>query len=211
MGYEVWELGHRKGKEEVEMSDLIPIERIESKIFLIRGQKVMLDRDLAELYGVQTRDLNKAVARNSDRFPDDFMFQLTRVEFENLKFQFGTSSWGGTRKLPKVFTEQGVAMLSSVLKSERAIDVNIEIMRVFVRLREMMATHKELAFRLIELEERLEGHDEQIQNIFEAIRQLMTPPEPPRKKIGFEAKEAAAPYGKGKSGGARKEVCDGNF
>jgi hypothetical protein len=102
-------------------------------------------------------------------------------------------------------------MLSSVLKSERAIEVNIAIMRVFVRLREMMATHKELAFKLVELEERLEGHDEQIQSIFEAIRQLMTPPERPRRRIGFEAKEAAAPYAKGKGGGARKQICDGNL
>jgi len=109
------------------------------------------------------------------------------------------------------FTEQGVAMLSGVLKSKRAVRVNVEIMRVFVRLREMMATHKELAFKLIELEERLEGHDEQIQNIFEAIRQLMAPPDPPRKRIGSEAKEAPAPYGKGKGRGSRKQLCDGNL
>ena len=109
------------------------------------------------------------------------------------------------------FTEQGLAMLSSLLRTKRAIEVNIAIMRVFVRLREMMATHKELAFKLIELEELLEGHDEQIQNIFEAIRQLMTPTEPPKRRIGFEAKETAAPYGKGKSRGLPKQVCDGNI
>jgi len=120
------------------------------------------------------------------------------------------AQWGGTRYKPMAFTEQGVAMLSSILRTRRAIQVNIAIMRVFVRLREMMATHKELAFKLVELEERLEGHDEQIQNIFEAIRQLMTPPERERKKIGFQVNEPLARYGKGKSGGSRKQVCDGN-
>jgi len=191
----------------------IRVDRIEKAILLIRGQKVMLDRDLAELYAVETGALNRAVKRNIQRFPEDFMFQITDEEAERLRCQTGISKRGrgGRRYLPYVFTEQGVAMLSSVLNSERAIQVNIAIMRVFVRLREMMATHKELAFKLIELEERLEGHDEQIQNIFEAIRQLMTPPEPTRKKIGFEAKEAEAPYGKGKRGGARKQICDGNL
>jgi hypothetical protein len=191
----------------------IPVERIERSIFLIRGLKVMLDADLAELYGVKTKALKQAVRRNIERFPKDFMFELNPDEHSNLRSQIVTSSlaqWGGTRYKPMAFTEQGVAMLSSILRTKRGIQVNIAIMRVFVRLREMMATHKELAFKLIELEERLEGHDEQIQNIFEAIRQLMTPPEPARKKIGFEAKEAAAPYGKGKSGGSRKQICDGN-
>jgi len=163
----------------------IRVDRIEKAILLIRGQKVMLDRDLAELYAVETGALNRAVKRNIQRFPEDFMFQITDEEAERLRCQTGISKRGrgGRRYLPYVFTEQGVAMLSSVLNSERAIEVNIAIMRVFVRLREMMATHKELAFKLAELEERLEGHDEQIQNIFEAIRQLMTLPEPPRKKI----------------------------
>jgi hypothetical protein len=173
----------------------IPAERIEKAILLVRGQKVMLDRDLAVLYGVETRALNQAVKRNRDRFPDDFMFELTRDEIRNISQSVICSSTMKHAKNAYAFTEQGVAMLSSVLHSKRAVQVNIEIMRVFVRLREMMATHKELAFKLIELEERLEGHDEQIQNIFEAIRQLMTPPDPPRKRIGFEAKEAAAPYG----------------
>jgi hypothetical protein len=159
----------------------IPVERIEKAILLVRGQKVMLDRDLAELYGVETGALNRAVKRNIQRFPEDFMFQITDEEAERLRCQTGISNRGrgGRRYLPYVFTEQGVAMLSSVLNSERAIEVNIAIMRVFVRLREMMATHKELAFKLAELEERLEGHDEQIQNVFEAIRQLMTPPARP--------------------------------
>jgi len=176
----------------------IPVERIEKAILLVRGQKVMLDRDLAELYGVETGALNRAVKRNIQRFPEDFMFQITDEEAERLRCQTGISKRGrgGRRYLPYVFTEQGVAMLSSILNSERAIEVNIAIVRVFVRLREMMATHKELAFKLAELEERLEGHAEQIQNIFEAIRQLMTPPEPPKKKIGFEVKESAGRYGK---------------
>jgi hypothetical protein len=191
----------------------IPVERIEKAIFLIRGLKVMLDADLAELYGVKTKALKQAVRRNIERFPKDFMFELNPDEYSNLRSQIVTSSlaqWGGTRYKPMAFTEQGVAMLSSILRTKRAIQVNIAIMRVFVRLREMMATHKELAFKLIELEERLEGHDEQIQSIFEAIRQLMTPPERERKKIGF-VNEPAARYGKGKGGGARKQICDGNL
>jgi len=162
------------------------VERIEKAIFLIRGHKVMLDADLAELYGVKTKALKQAVRRNIERFPKDFMFELNDEENSNLRSQIVTSSlgqWGGTRYKPMAFTEQGVAMLSGILRTKRAIQVNIAIMRVFVRLREMMAAHKELSLKLVELEERLEGHDEQIQNIFEAIRQLMTPPERARKKI----------------------------
>lgn len=166
------------------MSTLVPAEHIERTILLIRGHKVILDRDLAKLYGVQTRDLNKAVNRNQDRFPSDFMIQLTRAEFNNLKFQFGTSSWGGTRKLPRAFTEQGVAMLSSVLRSRRAVQVNIEIMRTFVRLREMIASHKDLARRLNELEEK---YDTQFKVVFDAIRQLMEPQES-KRRIGFKAR-----------------------
>jgi len=116
------------------MSDLMPIERIEKKIMLIRGRKVLLDRDLAELYNVSTGNLNKAVTRNIERFPDDFMFRVSKKEFDDLIFQFGTSKWGGTRKLPRVFTEQGVAMLSGILKSQRAVKVNIAIMRAFVHI-----------------------------------------------------------------------------
>jgi len=172
-------------------TNIIPTETIESKILLIREQKVLLDKDLASLYGVATRDPNKAVTRNISRFPSDFMFQLTDSEFKNLKFQFGTSSWGGTRKKPFVFTEQGVAMLSSVLRSERAVQVNIEIMRAFVKLREIISTHKELAQKLKELEYKIESHDEQITAIFDAINQLLTPSPPPARKIGFEVKEKA--------------------
>lgn len=161
---------------------LVPVETIEQKILLIRGQKVMLDRDLAVLYGVATRDLNKAVNRNLTRFPNDFMVQLTRIEFENLKFHFGTSSWGGTRKLPKAFTEQGVAMLSSVLNSERAVQVNIAIMRAFVKLREIIVSNKDLARKLNELEKK---YDTQFRIVFDAIRELMKPPERKHRKIGF--------------------------
>ncbi|MEW6571541.1 MAG: ORF6N domain-containing protein [Nitrospirota bacterium] len=170
------------------MKALIPVEMIERKILMIRGKKVMLDSDLAELYGVPTRRLNEQVRRNISRFPDDFMFQLTSEESENLRSQFATSSsgHGGRRYLPYVFTEQGVAMLSSVLNSERAIQVNIAIMRAFVKLREMIASHKDLVKRLDELEKE---YDEQFRVVFDAIRELMTPPEPKRKKIGFRREE----------------------
>lgn len=183
------------------VKQVIPVEVIENKILLIRGQKVILDKDLALLYNVATRDLNKAVSRNISRFPSDFMFQLNKMEFSNLKFQFGTSSlpdgkagWGGTRKLPYAFTEQGVAMLSSVLRSERAVQVNIFIMRAFVKLREILSTHKELAQKLKELELRIDSHDEQITSIIEAINQLLTPPPEPKRKIGFEVKEKKVLY-----------------
>ena len=165
------------------MNEAIPQEIIEQKIFLIRGQKVMLDRDLALLYDVETKILNKAVRRNIERFPSDFMFQLTRDEFDNLKFQFGTSSWGGTRKLPLVFTENGVAMLSTVLKSKRAIQVNIQIMRTFTKIRKMLASNAQLARKLKALEKK---YDEQFAVVFEAIRQLMVPPEKKQRKIGFK-------------------------
>jgi len=162
----------------------IAVEVVATKILLVRGRKVMLDRDLASLYGVGTRDLNKAVKRNLQRFPKDFMFQLTKQETENLMFQFGTSSWGGLRKLPYVFTEQGVAMLSSVLKSKRAIWVNIAIMRAFVKLREILLTHKELAEKLEELERKYQLHETDIQVIFEAIKKLLEPPpEPPKPRF----------------------------
>ena len=166
------------------MDPVIPLEHIERRILLLRGHKVILDADLADLYGVATRDLNKAVTRNLDRFPDDFMIQLTQSEFKNLKFQFGTSSWGGTRKLPKAFTEQGVAMLSSVLRSKRAVQVNIEIVRAFVRLRRLLASHKDLARKLAGLERK---YDAQFKVVFDAIRELMTPVPPKPRRIGFRA------------------------
>jgi hypothetical protein len=175
----------------------VSVAGIEKAIFMIRGQKVMLDSDLAMLYGVTTKRLNEQVRRNATRFPADFMFQLDEKETSALRSQFATSkkSRGGRRYLPYVFTEQGVAMLSSVLHSERAIQVNIAIMRVFVELRGMLSAHRELAAKLELLENRIERHDEQIHAIFEAIRQLMTPPASPTKKIGFELKEPKAEYG----------------
>ena len=168
----------------------IPAERIERSILVLRGHKVLLDADLAKLYGVETKVLLQALKRNPDRFPKDFMFQLTDQEFRDLRSQFVTSSWGGRRYAPYVFTEQGVAMLSSVLNSARAIAVNIEIMRAFVRLREIIASNKELARRLDELEARIERklstHDQAIAGILDAIRALMHSPEPTKKRrIGF--------------------------
>jgi len=163
---------------------VIPVERIERAILLIRNQKVMLDADLAALYEVETRVLVQAVKRNLERFPEDFMFQLTQKEFAILRSRSVTSSdWGGRRYPPYVFTEQGVAMLSSVLRSSRAIQVNIEIMRAFIRLRKMLASHTELARRLDALEKK---YDAQFKDVFEAIRQLMAPPEPKRRPIGFK-------------------------
>jgi len=160
------------------MKAVIPDEMIEKKILLIRGEKVMLDADLAELYGVETKMLVRAVKRNIDRFPSDFMIQLNKEQFENLRFQFGTSSrWGGRR-----------------LNSERAIQVNIAIIRVFVKFREILSTHKELAHKLAELERKIERHDEEIKIVFDAIRQLMTQPEPKEKKIGFRVRERGARY-----------------
>jgi ORF6N domain-containing protein len=175
---------------------LVPTELIQGKIIVIREEKIIIDRDLAELYGVETKQLKRAVRRNLDRFPSDFMFELTREEYNSLRSQFGTSSWGGARYLPMAFTEQGVAMLSSVLNSKRAIEMNIAIMRAFVELRRTSSSYKQIALKLREIETRLEDHDESIDAIFEAIRQLMTPPEPRKKKIGFEVKESKGRYGK---------------
>ena len=160
----------------------LPVEVIEKKILLLRGQKVMLDRDLAELYGVETKNLNKAVTRNIERFPDDFMFQLTEDELSDLKFHFGTSSWGGTRKRPRAFTQEGIAMRSGILRSERAVKVNIAIMRAFVKLREMLASNKELARKLEEMEHK---YDEQFKVVFDAIRALMPSSDKPKRDIGF--------------------------
>ena len=168
---------------------MIPDELVMTRIYLIRGQKVMLDKDLAELYGVETKVLNQAIKRNANRFPEDFMFQLTWTEFENLKSQIVTSSWGGVRKLPNAFTEQGVAMLSSVLKSETAIRVNIQIIRVFTRMREMIMTHKDILLQLEKIEKKLTGHDEDLALVFKYLKQLLNPPQPPRQKIGFKRKD----------------------
>jgi hypothetical protein len=171
---------------------LVPRERIERSILLIRGQKVMLSTDLAELYQVEPRVLVQAVKRNIARFPEDFMFQLTEEEFSNLKSQIVISSWGGLRRArPYAFTEQGVAMLSSVLRSKRAIQVNIEIMRAFVRLRRMLASHADMARKLEALEKKYDAH---FKIVFDAIRQLMRPSEPKKRPIGFLVEEAKVPY-----------------
>ncbi len=159
------------------------IQRVETKILMLRGQKVLLSTDLAELYGVLPKALVQAVKRNAERFPSDFMFQLTDDEFANLKSHTVTSSWGGRRRAtPYAFTEQGVAMLSTVLRSRRAVLVNIEIMRTFVRLRQLMAGNADLARKLAELEGR---YDRQFKVVFDAIRELMQPPTKPRRPIGF--------------------------
>jgi len=166
----------------------IPFAAIESRIHLIRGAKVMLDADLAQLYGVTTGNLNKSLQRNQERFPADFIFQLTPNEFENLIFQSGISSrHGGRRHLPYAFTQEGIAMLSSVLRSPRAIAVNVEIMRAFIRMRGMLVSVDELARKLEALERKALAHDEDLEEIFTALRELMTPPEKPRRQIGFHA------------------------
>ena len=168
------------------MSTLVPVEVIEKHILVLRNQKVILDKDLSQLYGVPTKVLIQAVKRSLKRFPPDFMFQLNGDEFEILRSQIVTSSWGGRRYFPYAFTEQGIAMLSSVLNSERAIAVNIEIMRAFVRLREMVASHKELAKKLQELEKK---YDAQFKVVFDAIHTLLEPPKKPKRRIGFETGE----------------------
>jgi chromosome condensin MukBEF ATPase and DNA-binding subunit MukB len=172
----------------------VPMERIQNVIYLIRGQKVMLDRDLAALYEVPTKVLKQAVKRHADRFPDDFMFVLERKEFMNWRSQFVTSNADriGLRHAPMAFTEQGVAMLSSALNSSRAIQVNIAVMRAFVQLRAILSTHADLARKLEELEKK---YDTQFRAVFDAIRQLMTPTNQPRKRIGFHVREKSAIYG----------------
>jgi hypothetical protein len=168
-------------------TSIVPVEGIESRIFFVRGHRVMLSTDLAVLYRVEARALVQAVKRNRDRFPADFMFQLTAGEFRNLKSQIVTSSWGGLRRAsPYAFTEQGVAMLSSVLRSRRAVRVNIEIMRAFVRLRYILTSHADLARKLDALEKK---YDAQFKAVFVAIRELMTPEPAERRRIGFAPQE----------------------
>jgi len=166
-------------------TELVALEQVERVILILRGHKVLLDRDLSALYGVTTSNLNKAVDRNIERFPEDFMLQLTQEEYQNLIFHFGTSSWGGTRKPPRAFTEQGVAMLSSVLRSPRAVQVNIEIMRAFVRLRQMLLANAELARKLAALEKKC---DARYRSVVEAIHELGRPPALPKRPIGFAKK-----------------------
>jgi phage regulator Rha-like protein len=171
----------------------IPDEIIERRIYLIRGHKVMLSPDLADLYEVETRALVQAVKRNRDRFPNDFMFQLSAKEYANLKSQFVISSWGGARRAtPYAFTEHGVAMLSSVLRSKRAVQMNILIIRAFIKLREMLATHKDLLQTIEEIRRKQEEQGEQITAIMETINQILAPePVPPKRRIGFQGSEDA--------------------
>ena len=171
-----------------ELQALVIEQKILNRIYVIRGQKVMIDEDLAEMYSVETRRLNEQVKRNIKRFPKDFMFALTQKEFENLKSQNATSSWGGRRKLPNAFTEQGVAMLSSILNSDTAIEVNIRIIRVFTRLREYALTHKEILLQLAKLEKEVKGNSKDIENIFTVLKELLAKDAKPsaRNKIGFK-------------------------
>lgn len=167
---------------------MIPDELVMNKIYFIRGQKVMLDRDLAELYQVETKRLKEAVRRNIDRFPDDFMFEMSFEELENWRSQFASSNSDkrGLRHPPFCFTEQGVAMLSGVLNSETAIRVSIQIIRVFTKMREMLLTHKDILLQLEKMEKKLTGHDEDIHLIFKYLKRLLDPPQPPRRQIGFK-------------------------
>jgi phage regulator Rha-like protein len=168
-------------------------ERVINKIYLIRDKKVMLDFDLAEMYSVETKQLKRQVKRNPERFPKDFMFELTKKEFENLRSQIGTSSWGGTRYAPMAFTEQGVAMLSSVLSSATAIEMNVQIVRVFSKMRELLLTNKDILLKMEQVEKKImqqdgkmKQYDKDIQLIFEALKKLLNPPQEPRKRIGFK-------------------------
>lgn len=174
--------------EEKNENIMLPDELISNKIYFIRGTKVMLDRDLAELYGVLTGNLNKAVKRNIKRFPEDFMFQLTKEEFDNLIFQFGTSSWGGTRSLPYAFTEQGVAMLSGILNSDRAINVNIQIMRIFTKIREALTDSLSMKLDIEEIKKKLASQDKNIELVFNYLDELMEKQEKPeqRRQIGYK-------------------------
>jgi len=167
------------------MSEIIDSDSILNKIYVIRGMKVMLDKDLAELYGVETKRLKEQVRRNLGRFPDDFMFELIRAEINNLRSHIATSSWGGTRYASMAFTEQGVAMLSSVLYSERAIQVDIQIMRAFTQLRKMVSTHEDLRKKIEDMEKR---YDVQFKVVFDAIKKLITEDKRVKKKIGFNSK-----------------------
>ena len=168
---------------------IVPDEVVMNKIYLIRETKVMLDNDLADLYDVETRVLKQAVRRNIKRFPEDFMFELTKEEFDHLRSQNVTSSWGGARYTPMAFTEQGVAMLSSVLKSDRAIQVNIQIIRIFTRLREMLLTHKDLLNKMHELEAKVSNQSKSIKQIFAYLKELIKEQDQPREPIGFKTKK----------------------
>ncbi len=173
-------------KSIITLSTVLPDESIISKIYFIRGQKVMLDTDLALLYQVENKQLKRQVRRNIDRFPDDFMFELTSSEFENLRSQFGTTSWGGSRYMPMAFTEQGVSMLSGVLNSPVAIQVHIQIIRIFTRMRELLMTNKDIFLKLEKMEKDVKENKQDIAMIFKALKQLLEQPKPKRRVIGFK-------------------------
>jgi len=179
----------RKLKSKSPRQTVVPAGLIDRRIYQIRDRRVMLDSDLADLYRVPTKAFNQAVQRNPDRFPEDFMFQLTQEESENLRSQSVTSSWGGRRYLPLAFTEHGVAMLSSVLRSKRAVQMNILIVRAFIRMRDMLATHKALATRIQKLEAAQQRHASVINILAEEIEEMKRLPEPPKRRIGFKASE----------------------
>jgi len=175
-------------KKTIEKSTLLADEVIMNKIYMVRGQKVMIDRDLAKQYGVETKILKQAVRRNKKRFPDDFMFEMSKAELENWRSQIVTSNFGdkmGLRYTPFCFTEQGVTMLACILNSARAVTINIQIIRIFTKLREMIITHKDILLKLDKLEKKVTNHDENIQMIFEALKQLLNPPQEPKRRIGF--------------------------
>ncbi len=190
----------QKAKSEPEAMQLLPLEAITQQIIVLREQKVLIDSDLAALYGVETRRLNEQVRRNQARFPKDFIFELTAEEFANLKSQFATSSWGGRRKLPLAFTEHGAIMAATVLNTPRAIEVSVYVVRAFIKLRELVGSHREMAKRLDELEQKTEAlamsHDtfsrntrSRLKQVFDTLRELTTPPAPPKKPMGFIAPE----------------------
>jgi len=195
---------------------MLPVQLISERILTIRGKKVILASDLAEVYGVATKALNQAVKRNAAKFPADFAFQLTREEAKaasRLRSQFVTLKRGQHIKyLPHAFTEHGAIMAATILNSPEAIQMSVFVVRAFIKMREALISRSELERRLLRIENVLLAHDESIRELYGQIRPLLLPPpEPPRKRIGFEAKEAAAPYGKGRSGGMRRQVCDGNI
>lgn len=173
----------------IERKSNLTDEAIINKIYIIREQKVMLDKDLAEMYGIEVRVLNQSVKRNIDRFPGDFMFTLTQAEFQNLKSQFVTSSWGGSRKLPTAFTEQGVAMLSGVLNSAVAVQVHIQIIRIFTKMKELLLTNKDILLKLEKMEKDVKENKEDIAMIFQALKRLLNPAQQKRKLIGFNRKD----------------------
>ena len=188
-------------------TSLVPVEAIEQRILVIRGMRVILDTDLARIFGVPTFRLNEAIKRNRERFPEDFMFRMTHEEFSSLTSQFAISKRGsgGRRFLPYAFTEHGVLMVANVLKSDRAVRMSVLVVRAFVKLREMLASHKELAQKLAELEQRTSKHDADIQAIVNAIRRLMVQPDPPKKRIGFRVEEPKVEYRISRHPGSRKQ------